>query len=60
MTILLKYGLNCDNGCKFLSALEMLFDFKINKPVQYYRLLNIGAVLGLIEEFENEKLEKII
>lgn len=57
---LLKYGLNCDNGCKFLSALEMLFDFKINKPVQYYRLLNIGAVLGLIEEFENEKLEKII
>lgn len=57
---LLRYGLNCDNGCKFLSALESVFDFKINKPVQYYRLLNIGAVLGLIEEVENEKLEKAV
>lgn len=57
---LLRYGLNCDNGCKFLSALESVFNFKINRPVQYYRLLNIGAVLGVIEEFENEKLEKTI
>lgn len=57
---LLKYGLNCENGCKFLSALETVFNIKINRPIQYYRLLNVGAVLGLIEEFENEKLEKTI
>lgn len=57
---LLKYGLNCDNGCKFLSLLESVFSFKINKPVPYYQLLNVGAVLGLVEEFKNEKLEKII
>lgn len=57
---LLRYGLNCANGCKFLSTLESLFNFKINRPVQYYRLLDIGAVLGLIEEFKNEKLEKTV
>lgn len=57
---LLRYGLDCENGCKFLSALESVFGFKINKPVQYYRLLNVGAVLGLVEEFENEKLEKTV
>lgn len=51
---LLRYGLNCASACKFLSALESVFDFKVSRPVQYYRLLNIGAVLGLIEEFKFE------
>lgn len=51
---LLRYGINCQNGCKFLEEIEKVCDIKIRIPVQYCRLLSIGAILGLIEEFKGE------
>lgn len=51
---LLRYGIDCNIAIKLLKILEKVFCFKIIKPIQYYRLINIGSLLALVEELENE------
>lgn len=50
---LLRWGIDCNVGGIFLENLEKKFQIKIKAPVQYYRLLSIGAILGLIEEWKD-------
>lgn len=49
---LLIHGMDCAKGCRFLKLLEISLGIKINKPVQYYRLLNIRTILSMVKEIK--------
>lgn len=55
-TNILLYGISIENCTAFLEELEKCCNITINKPLQYYRILELSSIMGIIEEFSNEKM----